>query len=391
MVAVVVVVGRPLRALLARRRNGKLRPAILIAARRLQSDRHNVVIAAGAAALAVAAAAYAGLATDSAGRALHDKARTFVGSEANFVVLRGTPSIPDLGAPSTIVERSPNARSESASVQVIGVDRATFAAAAFWRSDFGPALPKLLESLGPADADGTLPAIVAGPLPNPTLTYSNRDTLKVRMVGQAVQVPGIPADTTAVVVDRAALEASGASYSTEVWTQATDVEHTTRVLADYGVRVLGVYSATDIFDNTSFLAVRWSLRLLRALGVLGGIVVVAIELSIIDARRRARQLTQLFAGRMGLTAAQGWAVVAIEMVPPLAVGAVIGSAAAAAVARASVARLDTIRSVPPVSLLAPVTPALLPSAIVVAVAAVATVAWARTQTVRADPVELLRG
>lgn len=391
MVAAVIVVARPLRALLGRRRNGKLRPAILIAARRLQSDRHNVVIAAGAAALAVAAAAYAGLATDSAGRALHDKARTFVGSEADFVVLRGTQSIPDLGAPATIVDRSPNARSESASVQVIGVDRATFVAAAFWRSDFGPSLPRLLDSLGPADADGTLPAIVAGPLPNSTLTYSNRDTLKIRVVARAAHMPGIPADTTAVVVDRAALEASGASYSTEVWTQATDVEQATRVLTDAGVRVLSVYQATDIFDNTSFLAVRWSLRLLRALGVLGGMVVVAIELSIIDARRRARQLTHLFAGRMGLSGAQGWAVVATEMIPPLAIGTVIGSVAAVAVARGSVARLDTIRSVPPVSLLAPVAPALLPSAIVVSIAAVATVAWARAQTVRADPVELLRG
>ena len=107
-----------------------MRPAVLIAARRLQSDRYNVVIAAGAAALAVAAAAYAGLAIDLAGRALHDKACTFVGSETDFVVFRGTPSAADLGAPSTMVDRLPNARSQSASVQVIGVDRATFAAAA---------------------------------------------------------------------------------------------------------------------------------------------------------------------------------------------------------------------------------------------------------------------
>jgi putative ABC transport system permease protein len=391
IVAVVAVVARPVRAVLARRRTGKLRPAILIAARRLQSDRHNVVIAAGAAALAVAAACYAGLATDSAGRALHDKARTFVGAETAFVVLRGTASTPDLGAPSTLVDRSPNARSESASVQVIGVDRSTFAAAAFWRADFGVSLPRLLDSLGPADPDGTLPAIVAGPLPDPTLTYSNRDTLKVRVVARAAHIPGIPADTTAVVVDRAALEASPASYSTEVWTKASDVDHASQALTGAGIRVFSVYQAADTFDNTSFLAVRWSLHLLRALGILGGLVVVAVELSIIDARRRTRQLTHLFAARMGLTATQGWIVVAIELIPPLAVGAAVGSAAAVAVARASVGRLDTIRSVPPVSLLAPVAPALLPSAIVVAVAAVATLVWARAQTVRADPVELLRG
>ena len=148
------------------------------------------------------------------------------------------------------------------------------------------------------------------------------------------------------------------------------------MLSDAGVRVFSVYRAADTFDNTSFLAVRWSLRLLRALGILGGLVVVAIELSIIDAVRRTRQLTHLFAARMGLTAAEGWTVVAIEMIPPLVVGAVIGSAAAVAVARSSVSRLDTIRSVPPVSLLAPVAPALLPSVVVVAAAAVATVAWA---------------
>jgi putative ABC transport system permease protein len=391
MVAVVAVVARPWRAVLARRRTGKLRPAILIASRRLQSDRHNVVIAAGTAALAVAAAVYAALATDSAGRALHDKARTFIGAETSFVVYRGTPSIPDLGAPSTIVDRSPDAHSDSASVQVIGVDRATFAAAAFWRSDFGPSLPSLLDSLGPPDPDGALPAIVAGSLPNPTLTFTNRDALKLRVVGRVAHVPGIRADTTAIVVDRAALEASPVSYGTEVWTKSADVDGAARVLKDADVRVFSVYSAPDIFDNTSFLAVRWSLRLLRALGVLGGMVVVAIELSIIDARRRARQLTHLFAARMGLTAAQGWTVVAIEMIPPLFVGASVGSAAAIAVARASVARLDTIQSVPPVALLAPIAPALLSTAIVVAVAALATVVWARAQTVRADPVELLRG
>jgi hypothetical protein len=391
IVAVVAVVARPWRAVLARRRTGRLRPAILIGARRLQSDRHNVVIAAGTAALAVAAAAYAGLATDSAGRALHDKARTFIGAETSFVVYRGTPNAPDLGAPSTIVDRSPDARSETASVQVIGVDRATFVAAAFWRSDFGPSLPRLLNALGPADADGALPAIVAGPLPNPTITYTNRDTLKVRVVGRAEHIPGIRADTTAIVVDRAALEASPVSYGTEVWTKSADVDGAARVLKDAGVRVFSVYSAPDIFDNTSFLAVRWSLRLLRALGVLGGMVVVAIELSIIDARRRARQLTHLFAARMGLTAAQGWTVLAIEMIPPLLVGAATGSAAAVAVARTSVARLDTIKSVPPVSLLAPIAPALISTGLVVVVAALATVVWARAQTVRADPVELLRG
>ncbi len=94
MMAVVTVVARPWRAVLARRHAGKMRPAILIAARRLQSDRHNVVIAAGTAALAVAAAVYAGLATDSAGRALHDKAHTFIGSETSLVVYRGTPRAP---------------------------------------------------------------------------------------------------------------------------------------------------------------------------------------------------------------------------------------------------------------------------------------------------------
>jgi hypothetical protein len=353
MVAVVAVVARPWRAVLARRRTGQLRPAVLIAARRLQSDRHNVVIAAGTAALAVAAAVYAGVATDSASRALHDKARTFIGSETSFAVYRGTPNAPNLGAPSTIVDRSPDAHSDSASVQVIGVDRTTFSTTAFWRSDFGPSLPSLPDMLGPADRRNT-PAIVAGPLPDPTLLFTNRDTLKVRRRhGRAypAYAPTRPRSSSTVP-----LEASPASYGTEVWTKSADVDGATRALKDAGIRVFGVYSAPDIFDNTSFLAVRWSLRLLRFLGVLGGMVVVAIELSIIDARRRARQLTYLFAARMGLSTAEGWTVVAIEMIPPLAVGAAIGSAAAVAVARASVSRLDTIRSVPPVALLGPISP-----------------------------------
>ena len=105
---------------------------------------------------------YASALTRSSRASLAAKAQVFIGSDVR-VSLVGQPAIPpSLARRATVVRRPETVMAGDQDVDLIAIDRRTFAQAAFWDSSFGSAsLRSLLAKLGPSEPGQQAAAIVA--------------------------------------------------------------------------------------------------------------------------------------------------------------------------------------------------------------------------------------
>ncbi len=163
-----------------------------------------------------------------------------------------------------------------------------------------------------------------------------------------------------------------------------------KALTDSGTPIYATSVASDIFDVTSFLALRWSFDATKAFGVLVGSVIVTVLLLVLDARSRARQSTYLLAVRMGLRPRQHLRALLIELGVPLLTGFALGVLLAVAATRLSVARLDSLRNLQPPARQIVQLGELSGGLVVVLVVVVALAAWGQAITVRGRPEEVLR-
>ena len=116
-----------------------------------------------------------------------------------------------------------------------------------------------------------------------------------------------------VVVDRAALEASDLGLASEVWIHDPPPD-AVQILRDSGFLIRGSTSASDVFEVTSFLTVRWSYQVFAAFGVLIGVVLVVAQVLVLDARRRSRQASSVIGRRMGLRLGEEATAIFVELV-----------------------------------------------------------------------------
>ena len=235
---------------------------------------------------------------------------------------------------------------DGTSVDVLGIDPASFVRA------IGPNpsdrdVASLLASLEGSDDVAAANAIVVhGGLPTATLADATHSTIDVRPVRSATWFPGYRNGATMVVVDRAALEASDLGLASEVWIHDPPPD-AVQILRDSGFLIRGSTSASDVFEVTSFLTVRWSYQVFAAFGVLIGVVLVVAQVLVLDARRRSRQASSVIGRRMGLRLGEEATAIFVELVVPFVLGAFIGFAAAVAIVHLAIGHLDTLRNLEP--------------------------------------------
>jgi putative ABC transport system permease protein len=348
IIAPLAVLARPTVALLRHWRlaGKRLPPSVLTGLRRSLAEPGVTGAVLLATALAAGSFTVARLLTDSTSVLLSEKAAVYLGSDLTMTTRDITTLPPPFDAIGTIVARS-QGHSGSQTVDLLGIDRATFARAVHWRDDASDrSLDELIDAIAPT-ASGPIPAIVVGgTLPETRLVSLVRRPMDIVPVGTARWFPGFRNGAVLVVVDKDTLESSAFSTGSEILLRdpppgAFDT------LSDAGVLVKTPHDPSLVFNVTSFLTVNWAYATLSILGVLIGIVVLLAQLLVLDARRQTRQAAHVLTTRMGLSS-RGEAIgLVAELGPALAVGAAVGVLIGWLVTRISIARLDSLRHLAP--------------------------------------------
>jgi putative ABC transport system permease protein len=348
IIAPLALAVRPTIALLRRWRlaGSRLPPSVLIGLRRSFAEPGVTAAVMLATALAAGSFTLAQLLTDSTQVMLSEKAAVFLGSDLSINTDQATVLPPPLDAIGTVVSRT-QARSGSQSVDLLGIDRESFARAVHWRDDASDrSLDELIAALG-APTSGPAPAIVVGgKLPDVHLTSLTNRPIEVAPVATARWFPGLNNGAILVVVDKHELPDAGLTTGSEIWLRDPPRDVLAQ-LSQAGITVRSHRDLAQVFNVTSFLTVRWAYATLSTLSVLVGIVVILAQLLVLDARRQTRQASHVMTTRMGLTTPGEMIGLIAELGPALAIGAALGVGIGWVVSRLSVARLDTLRQLRP--------------------------------------------
>jgi putative ABC transport system permease protein len=388
---------RPLGARLRRLRGtgGGWPAPLYLAARRLAGSVRPALVLFAAAALSVGVGIYAAALTGSVRATLDAKAGVFVGGDIAVPLLE--PSAAPPGVTGTTVARSSRATADGSEVELLGVDRATFARGAFWDAGFsGRSLDDLMELLTPVPGRSA-PALVAGPGVSdaPSIAPIGRgaeaaDPIQVTVVARPAAFPGQRALTPLVVVDRTVLEASGASIEYQLWAEGEQDEVLAAVTAAGLPAASYVVDVARVLDVSSFLTTSWTFGFLQALGVLTGSIALGGLLLYVETRARARRVSYALSRRMGLGRRAHAAALAIELGVPLTAGLVAGAALAMVAAGLVYPTLDSLPNLPPGPLLRVPWLVLAGSAVAVVAVALLAAAVAQRSADRARVGEVLR-
>jgi hypothetical protein len=348
ILAPLAVLARPTIALLRHWRlaGKRLPPSVMTGVRRSLAEPGVTGAVLLATALAAGSFTVARLLTDSTSVLLSEKAAVFLGSDLSMTTRDITALPPPFDATGTIVARA-QGHSGSQSVDLLGIDRLTFARAVHWRDDAADrSLEELVAAIAPTTAGPTPAVVVGGSLPDTHLESLVRRPMDVDPVATARWFPGFRNGAILVVVDKEVLLSSGFASAPEILLRNPPPDAVDQ-LSDAGIVVRNPHDSSLVFNVTSFLTVHWAYATLSILGVLVGIVVLLAQLLVLDARRQTRQAAHVLTTRMGLSS-RGEAIgLVAELGPALAVGAALGVLIGWVVTLISIARLDSLRQLAP--------------------------------------------
>jgi putative ABC transport system permease protein len=344
------VIARLLPSLRAAGKSGS--HSTFLATRRVAAAPRMALALVTATALAIGILVYAGALTRSVAATSDAKARVFIGSDVSVTVAE------DIAVPSTLqddttrvtVIESGYLLPDQNSLNILGVDRGTFASAAFWDSSFaGKPLDQLLKDLTPsADPAAPVPVLVAGAdLPaSGTLVFRGGPTrIPVKVVDVVRAFPGMDPGRPFVVADAAELDRRDAPGFSAIWSKADAA--TVREALPRGIHILAFATAAEVQENPNFLSLSWALGFLQSLGVMTGLIVLGGILLYLEARQRAREVSYALAKRMGLSAGAHRRSVAIELGAMLGIGAALGAILAWIAARLVYGQIDALPQIPP--------------------------------------------
>jgi hypothetical protein len=306
--------------------------------RRLAGDAPATVIVVLAGALATATFSVAVLLRDSANDAATRKADTFVGADLAL------DTAGDHALPSSLADRTTrvarlDARAGDTPVDVLAIDPTTFARAA---SGLDARTAGAVDALGA----GHLDAVVAGgALPTTDLDIDG-SAIAVDVVETVDVFPGLRSGAPLVVVDARSLPSTVTKKADEIWLHDPPVDAVAQLQAA-GFPVYGVRTPQRVFDAVSFLAVDWSFAGMQAFGLAIGALVVLVQLLVVAARRRQREVAWIVSRRMAVRTATHRRAIAVELGVPTGLAVAGGLALACTAARLAAGALDPRPELPP--------------------------------------------
>jgi hypothetical protein len=242
---------------------------------------------------------------------------------------------------------------------MVGINPDTIVGAAFWDATFSD------EPL--ADLVGRLRS-AAGPLPavlvqgdeelDPRAIAISRIEIPVEVVGRARAFPGVSSDDPVLVVDSASLErrmgAGGHPLDrpgarTEYWI-AGEPEEVLPAVGELEAYVLDTLTAEEVKDVPFIKAAIETFSMLNILGLAAALLVVGVLVVYLQARQRARTVSNVLSLRMGMRDRQALGALVLELAAMLvgafALGAGLGLVAGGLVAPL----LDPLPTIPPAPL-----------------------------------------
>jgi hypothetical protein len=331
-------------------------------------------------------------------RQLVDKAAVYVGSDLQVDVFDDTDLPATWTAPTTRVSKI-SVKWDQDRADVWGVDIDTFASAAMMRADgAGQSLDELVAQVTPA-ADHTdetpLPAIAvdAGLSVGDhaeVLLPGGQSSLAVEIVTVAEFFPGMKSGVPMFVVDGPSLEERFRFATSALLVRDPPAAAVESIRAS-GIRTGVVLDADSAFDGSAYSALRWAYAPLATLGALFAVVALALQLLVIAARRRQRQIADVVMRRTGFGRRQLWWASVVETGVAMLVGTATGVGASVVAVSLAIERLD------PMPALAPPAEFTMPWGVLLAIAAAVplwTAAMAavivRSTTTR-DPMAVMQG
>lgn len=322
--------------------------APFLAIRRLAAARGAGLLLTGAAATALGLVVYTAALSSSLQTAVEEKAVVQLGAEA--VVQLGAAAVApadDTAAAdgtSVVLRNRGRLGPGDQGVDVMLVDRATFADVAFWRPELvGSPLPGLLARLADP-AGGRLPVLLAGQVEggDPSVVDVPGFLAPLDVVARPTALPGQSTGRPLLVASLDAADAIAAEggvgvewrqrWRTERWAGGNDAVGT---LVAAGADPDEVRSAAEVAGRSRLVAVDWALGALQALAILATVLALLGVLLFVAVRQRDLQVSYALSRRMGLTPATHAAALLYEVLAllgiALALATGLGLLAAAAV------------------------------------------------------------
>ncbi|MFD4252324.1 ABC transporter permease [Amycolatopsis thermoflava] len=387
VIALAIAAARAVRWVLsrARARGGPQRPGWFLAGRRVLAGPVAAAVLTGATAVPVALAVYGASVTGSVDRTLHAEGQLIVGTDVVFSLETRAPVPPALADRASLVSVYGNARVAGSTVEVLGVDPATFGRAAFWDPALpGPSLDELLGRL----ARGEPIALLAG-------LNRAHGTSTVDIGGRSVpltvvavpQLPGKKSGNPLLVVRQDVLDGLGLVTRPQLWVRGDPDEI---LAAASGLPVRTYAEAANVTAAGVYSPITYTFGFLAAVSLLCGAIIVVGLLLYLTAKARARRSAYVLLRRMSVTPADHWRALCFEVGGLLLAGFAGGLVLAVVAVGLTARAYDVNPSTLPGTLLTP------PWGLVAGLAAAAAVTTAlaagaaQRAVSRARPAEVLR-
>jgi putative ABC transport system permease protein len=332
---------------------------------RLTSLPRLTVLLVGAAALCLGIFVDAQTMVGSLRSTVDAKAGVFVGSDVQVLIDYTAPPQERFPFPitrSTRLKFAGELLPGDVPFDMVSVDPQTIVDAAFWDRSFSD--EPLADLVGRLRSDqGPLPALLvhddAGLMPTAIAIGQIETPLEV--VGRATAFPGMSSDDPVLVVDTASLErrlgAGGNPLErpdarTEYWI-AGDQDEVLAAVSELEAFPLGTLTVDEVKDVPFIKAAIDTFSMLNVLGLAAAVLVIGVLVVYLQARQRARTVSNVLSMRMGMRDGQARAALVLELAALLLAAFVLGTATGMIAGRIIAPLLDPLQTIPPPPLFEP--------------------------------------
>jgi putative ABC transport system permease protein len=242
---------------------------------------------------------------------------------------------------------------------MVGIDPETIVGAAFWDEAFAD--EPLADMVGRLSRrTGPLPVLLVQGEGTPEAIEISHVESPIEVVGRPNAFPGVYSDDPLLVVDAAGLEERlGARDNplrrpgarTELWISG-DADEALAALGELDAFPLATTTAVAVKDVPFIKAAIETFSMLNVLGLAAALLVIGVLVVYLQARQRARTVSNVLSLRMGMKDRQASLALMLELAAMLlasfALGAVLGMVAGRLVAPL----LDPLQTIPPAPLFA---------------------------------------
>jgi putative ABC transport system permease protein len=239
---------------------------------------------------------------------------------------------------------------------MVGIDPATIVDAAFWDDTFSDEPLADLVARLPSER-GPLPVLLVQGEGDPTAMAIARSGTEIEVVGRADAFPGVSSDDPVLVVDARSLERRfGAGNPlerpgarTEFWI-AGDTDEALAAVGELAAFPLATLSAREVKEVPFIAAAIDTFAMLNVLGLAAAVLVIGVLVVYLQARQRARSVSNVLSMRMGMRDRQAGAALVLELMAMLLAAFVLGTATGMIAGGLIAPLLDPLRSIPPAPL-----------------------------------------